>query len=374
MYYIAYIFILIGVLTEVITKKRSLQLFNFLYGIIFLMAVLRYGQGQDYFNYAGIYHEVEVYTDYSLLGLLLFVDVGYAFLNYIAIMFGFPFELFIAIMTALMMAMFYVFLRKVCCYSIVGLAIFYSVIFMIYPLSIVRQGFCMAYFLCFMYPLLLKDNFKKYYLLLLPIATIHASILIVSIFPLLKKYRLSIKCLMVIFLLGIILMFCGSNVLFMFPVVNERILPYLSEASSNQILAKLLRILLILPMFLLPAKFLQDDEFYFCRSIFVLGFFLYALMSFSELTSSRLWGYFLGFECLLLSFISVKYVNSKIGRMMILYYMAIAIVMWFKDIGGAIEQGGYVNTNMFSYPYISIFEGENSISDYRTIRTTIHEY
>lgn len=47
MYYIIYFIILIGALKEAISHKRNKQLFNFSYAILFLMAVLRYGQGQD---------------------------------------------------------------------------------------------------------------------------------------------------------------------------------------------------------------------------------------------------------------------------------------------------------------------------------------
>ena len=370
MYYITYFMIFLGAIQEAVYHKKSKSLFKLSYFILFMMAVLRYGQGQDYFNYEGIYHEVSVYTKQSIWGIFLLDDFGYAFLNYIAISLNFPYELFMAIITAVTMLMFYSFLKKRCECSMVGLYIFYSVIFMIYPLSVSRQGLCMAFFLCCLYPLLEKNKIKTYIVGSLIISTIHASALIFLLFPIVYKYQIPYKLLFVLFIFSLIVLFFSKNLMSYIPVpfIQDRMKTYLSAASSNMMFAKILRLLLVFPLFLLPSKFLKDSQIRNNYRIFLLGFFVYALISFSELVSSRLWGYFLGFECLILSKLALSKKWSRIKVILVLYYIFISTVLWFKDIGGAMEQGKYRNCTMINYPYISIFEGENSLKNYRTYK------
>ena len=47
--------------------------------------------------------------------------------------------------------------------------------------------------------------------------------------------------------------------------------------------------------------------------------------------------------------------------------------LWIKDINGAMEQGGYRNCTIISYPYISIFEGKETLNMYRTNKGFIND-
>lgn len=367
MYYIIYLIILVGALQEAVSHKRNKALFKFAYTALFLLAVFRYGQGQDYFNYEGVYHEVTVYTKQSLLGIFLIDDVGYALLNYIAISLNFSYELFMAIITTLSMAMFYSFLRNSCNYSMVGLLIFYSVIYMIYPLSITRQGLCMSFFLCFMYPLLQRQQTKKFYLLTLLISTIHASSLIFLLFPTIYKLKASNMTLLKIFMLSIIFLFFSMNLMSYIPIafIQDRMKTYLFEASSNLILAKIVRLVLVLPLLILPPILFKDTLTNKNRLLFYFGFFIYSVLSFSELASSRLWGYFLGIECIIISNLSLSKIKSKLKVLTVYFYIFLSVVLWIKDIDAAIKQGKYKNCTALTYPYVSILEGDNTINYYR---------
>lgn len=370
MYYIIYFIILIGALKEAISHKRNKQLFNFSYAILFLMAVLRYGQGQDYFNYEGIYHQVSVYAKNSILGIFLIRDIGYAFLNYLAISLNLSYEFFMSITTGFTMYMFYSFLKRSCNYSMVSLLIFYSVIFMIYPLSITRQGLCMSFFLCYMYPLLQEQHHKKYYLLTLLISTIHASSLIYLLFPSIYKLKVSNKTLLIIFIISIIFLFFSMNLMSYIPIsfIQHRMRTYLSEASGNLILAKIVRLLLVLPLLMLTPKLFKDTYLNKNRLLFFFGFFIYSLISFSELASSRIWGYFLGIECIILAKLSLSKVKSKNKVLAVYFYILLSVVLWIKDINAVIQQGKYTNCTTLTYPYVSIIEGDKTIDYYRKDR------
>jgi len=339
------------------------------------MAILRYGQGQDYFNYEQIYEWIETITDSSILRILLFPDLGYGLLNYICITIGLPYEMFMGLFTAATMIMFYVFLKRTCSCSMVALLIFYSVIFMIYPISASRQGFSMAFFLCFMYPLLEKRENKKYYFYLLFISSFHASAIVSGLFPLLYRYKISTKVLISLFCLSFVLMFLKINFFSYIPVplIQTRMAAYL-ESSSSQVLAQIVRFLLVFPLFFIPTSLLNEyNEIKMNRILLVCGFFIYALTSFSELASSRLWGYFLGFECIIFSQLSTKLYKFKHKKLMLMYYILIAGILWIKDINGAIQQGEYKNCNVLTYPYVSIFEGSETIELYRKNRGFVNE-
>lgn len=368
MYYVIYIIILYGAIKELITHKRNRSLFYFSYLCLSLMAIFRYGQGQDYFNYEGIYHQVSVFTEESILGIFLINDFGYALLNYIAILLTLPYELFIAIITFVMMAMFYSFFRKYCNFSMVGLLIFYSVIFMIYPLSIIRQGITIVCFFNYLYPLLLENRIKKYILLVFVISTIHASALIFLFFPIVYKIQISYKYMFLVFIVSVIILFFSFNLMSYIPIpfIQDRMKTYLSDASDNMILAKIVRFLLLCPLFMLPTCFLKDSHLKNNIKLFLLGFLIYALVSFSELAASRIWGYFLGFECMIVSQLSLSRIWSKSRVLITSFYILLSMILWLKDINGAMKQGEYINCTICSYPYISIFEGDKVLNYYRT--------
>lgn len=368
MYYIIYLIILYGAIKEAITHKRNITLFKFSYLCLFLMAIFRYGQGQDYFNYEGIYHQVTVFTKQSILGIFLLDDFGFAFLNYLAVSMHFPYELFMALVTSLMMAMFYYFLKNSCHCSMVGLLIFYSVIFMIYPLSVSRQGLSIAFFFSYLYPLLKENRIKKYVIWSLITSTIHASALIFLLFPIVYKIQITYKYLLLLFTISFVILFFSINLMGYVPIpfIQDRMKTYLSDASGNLLLAKIVRFILIFPLFILPSKFYKDLNIRNSHKLFLFGFLIYSLISFSELAASRLWGYFLGFECIILSYLSLSKIWSKTKVILVLFYISISMILWIKDINGAMQQGKYRNCTILTYPYISIFEGDESLNYYRT--------
>lgn len=366
MYYLLFLITLYGAIKEAVTHKRNKALFNFTYICMFLMAIFRYGQGQDYFNYEGVYHQVTVFTEQSILGIFLINDIGYAFINYIALSLNIPYEIFMAIFTAIIMGMFYSFLKRSCNYSMVSLFVFYSVIYMIYVLSIVRQGFNIAFFLCFMLPLIEQHKYTKFYFLTLLISTIHASALLFFLFPLINSCKWTYKTLIFLFLISIVILFFSMNLMSYIPVpfIQDRMRTYLDEASGNLILAKIVRLLLVFPLLLLPTSLFKTTRDN--RIFFFWGFLIYALISFSELASSRIWGYFLGFECIILANLAMSKIRSKSKVLIVLFYILLSSVLWIKDIYGAMQQGEYRNCTILTYPYISIFEGDQTINYYRT--------
>lgn len=372
MYYIIAISLLLLLFITFRKKKGQKVLFRIVYVVISLMAILRYGQGTDYFNYKSLYDIIErcVFDEDYLLPLLLLSDFGFTSLNELVIFMGISYEVFQAMFTTVIMVFFYKFLSKRCNYSFASFLLFYCVIYMIYALSAVRQGLCMAVFYSYLYPLLVKRQIKKYVLLTLPLLSIHTSSIIFLSFPLLQKVKIREKQLLYLFGISLSLLLVGTTFLSKIPIgfIQARMEAYMGEQSSNMIFAMIIRCLLVIPLLYLPKKILKDKELYFCRMMMFFGFFIYCLTSFSELVCSRLWVYFLGFECIILSRLNYIRIMKNKRMVFICYYIFIAMTLWVKDIGATMEQGEYKHCSVFSYPYISHFDSEKYLNYYRTRR------
>lgn len=368
MYYILYFLVIIGVINELSSRKRNQKYFDFCYFIATLMAVLRYGQGTDYFNYANVYRQIEISLNRDFLSSLAVTDSGYCLLCDIGLVLGLPYEAFVMVISLLMMVLFYRFLSKNCNYSMFSLLVFVSLIYMIYIYSAQRQGLAMAFFYGQLYPLLIKKKSVQYYCGTFLIGFIHASAWFFILFPSLKKVKIRNQY-VVIFLVSILVMFVSSNILDYIPIpfIKARIEYYLGESTSNAIFAKLFRIIVLIPIVLMKNADKRNEHLNVSRHFMLVAFITYSLFSFSEATASRLWGLFLGFECLFLSNISITFRKSFKRFSLLSFYTLLLVVMWFKDLGAAIDQGSYKHCNMFTYPYVALFEGESTLEYYRPI-------
>lgn len=363
MYYIIYFLIIICSVLEINRRKIFPHRFLLFFLLLTIMLACRYGQGTDYFNYRQIYEELFSLGNESFFLLFAYPDVGFAIISFVFASLDIPFEIFLFCIALLTMFFFFRFLKMYCNSSMLGIFVFYSVIFLIFPFSAIRQGLVMAIILGGLFPLMIKKKYVAYYIILIIVSTIHASAFIALIFPLLWNYKISNKIIFLIFLIFSAILFLNINLLSFLRI--DRISSYVGEGSSNFILAKFARLIVIFPLFLLPKKWLCDNYIAGARNLLFGGYLVYVLMSFSELSASRLWGYFLGFECLLICLILRKKNFLKLKFFLLLYYLLFNVILWFKDVHGFIDQGEYQNCSMFSYPYISVFDSNETLLYYR---------
>jgi len=374
MYYLAYFLVIVGCLREIVRGKRDRKYFNFCYVILTLMAVFRFGQGTDYFSYEALYKAI---SQTSFIESLMIVngDIGYGFLCNIGIFLGMPFALFCACISLGMMALFYKFLTRTCNYSMFGLLAFVSVIYMIYVYSIIRQGVVMSIYFGTLFPVLQRRRYLVYSIGVIMIATIHASALLLLTFPVIQRFPIQ-KFYVPIFLGSIAVMFLSSNITRLIPVefIRQRLENYEGVSTGNIVLARMMRIVIILPLIFLSPSIRKDKEIALYRNYMLIGFLFYSVFSFSEMTCSRVWGYFLGFECALISHFSLDLKKVQKRFAILSYYSMILVVMWFKDIGAAIDQGSYRNCGVFTYPYFSVFESIENVAEYRDVGGSLNEF
>lgn len=366
MYYLIFILLLFGSLAE-FNHQKSDKIFNVIYIILSFLLIFRYGQGTDYFNYKSYYDEILQSENDIIMAFLIRSDWGYVGLNYIFVLLGISYEYLVMFVSFMTMICFYPFFNNTCNKSITALFAFYCVIFMIYPMSSVRQGLSMGIFYGLMYPLLEKKSYTRYYALGVLAYLFHASSAIFFILPLLNKHTDTSRSL-VLFIASIALILIGSTLITHIPLgpIQDRLLAHAGADEQNSIMPKLLRFMLVAPLFVLNKLSRKNKYINDTLNYINIGFFFYALTSFSDLVSGRLWAYFYGFFCLYLS--QIIKLRSYLKKIAIVYYLLFVSFLWFKDINAVIGQGGYVNCNVLTYPYISLFEGDEVLDTYRKTR------
>lgn len=346
MYYIVYILLLLFSIKEIFTGKIDKYTFYSLYVIITFMATFRFGQGTDYYNYYDIYNNSLSLSNMDLYAIFRLNDPGFILLNYIFAVNDVYYPIFASLFSLFTMIIFYKFFYITCNKSVLSLFLFYTLFYFIYVFNLMRQGFVMACVCSILYPLLLKNKYIKYYILLILFSTIHQSVLIWSIVPLILKIKINKIVFVFIFVFLVLMLLFGVNLP---PFIDyERIDNYVSESSDNMIYAKIFRIMIVLPVFVL---FIKRINYYLLLLLF--GLFVYTIFSYSELVASRLEVFFRLFIIPVILLSLFYFPRYKFP--LFFYYLLISSILWFKDINATLEQGGYVECNIFTYPYINVF-------------------
>lgn len=369
LYWLLFSILLIFTLIEIKEKKISSKIFKYSWIVLVLMVTLRQGQGTDYYNYLEIYKEVTLYSSQSFWLLFVQSDPGFRIICFFAIALGIPYEMFASLFSLWTMILIYPFFRIHCRKSVIALFIFYaSSFYLIYMFSAIRQGFVIAVFLGKLYPLLLQNKRKSYYLLTILLSSIHLSSLVLLIVPYVYSRRIGRNALLLFSSIGVIFMFVNPFEIVLSNLGFNRLDRYIvDEISSTKYLAILLRIIILIPLFLLPKSIYRKyKELNIMRNFLFISFMIYAIFSFSELTASRLGIYFKVFEGCFLALIIHQTYLKKISYQICYCYILLTFLLFAKDINAFIDQGNYKNCTMWTYPYLSIFDNENTILNYRS--------
>lgn len=366
MYWLIFIALLIGAYLEVSNKRINIKRFYIIYTILILLATLRQGQGSDYYNYLQIYNEIRDLTRNSVFPILLSKDPGYSLLNYLAISVGCPFELFSALCSFGIMLILLPYFRDSCSKSLISLFIFYTTFYLIYPFSAIRQGFTIAFFVSVLYPLLREKKHLLYALLTIIASSIHSSLLVVLVVPFVYEKTISRNKLLLVIILSLFVLFIYNPFERIVSLSGyNRFSDYLDKTSMSY-LAILIRGALVTSLFLIPERIYRSDrELNNIRILFVLGFFIYSVFSFSDLIASRLFIYFQVLQGLFLVRMIYSTNLKKISHQLCSCFLLISTVLFVKNINSFIVEGKYQNCTVLSYPYLSLFDSKSEISYYR---------
>lgn len=364
LYWGIFIFLFLLMIREIINKKIYISSFYISYIILTLLLILRKGQGTDYYNYESIYEGVKNANSIIEAIFITHGEIGFLASNYISIKLGFTFELFMMAFSFVTMIIYLPFFKNQCNKSIIPLFIFYSTFFLIYAFSAIRQGLAIAIILSYCYPAILKHNFKRFLLFLIIASIFHTATIICILMPFIYKIRIQKPILFILFIFFSIIGLLRFDLLSLVPFVK---LAYQSESNSNSILALIIRIIALFPIFLISqSRYKKDTELNGLKNLLFAGFAIYCVFSFNDNVSSRLNVFYRVYEGIFIYYL-INRTNLKIiSKQIAVYYTIISFVIMGSNIRGFIEQGKYRNCNIFTYPYFTLFDSSTYMKEYRT--------
>ena len=357
LYFVFFIILFVSSIAEIKTKGNNWKgYFLVLYLLFSFLLIFRYGQGTDYFGYESTYDRIDE-TNYAI-----YKDIGFSTLIYCSKINGVSYLAFNMLFSTIIAALYYIFIIKNSKNRIFALLVLYCVFYFPIISSAIRQSLAIGIFGAFMLPQLRKGTVNnKYYLFCFISCLFHIASIITLFFPLIKKIDIYKHPIIVIVFFGLfsVLNLDILNSLF---EIYDRGSGYLDEEKGSNFLALMARLMLLLPILLVKKGSLASQrlDFQACILYFVIYLSTWNIPFISGrlLLYLRLY-YIPGWEGALQN---KNRLNNN--NLILLIHIALAI-MYFKEINTAIIQGGYVNSNIVSYPFVSIFD-INEINYYRT--------
>ena len=308
------------------------------------VAIFRYGQMDDYFNYYVNYENPEYYmTIDPLYGTLMILFKSLS-VHYIV---------FSGIMSLLCMVVAYRFFSKDCEYSCLSLFIFYCYTYLLCcPLGAFRQGICLS-ILLFLYHKIKVHQYKLFYFGVIIGCFIHLSFIIVLIIPYLMHLKIYNRQYVIYIILGLIgLSFLGISFAQLLPY--ERITYYQEGEGVSIWLRMAIRILIIIPVILYKPDYGTDG--YYAKSICLIGFSIYCLLSFNDAVAGRIEYYFRTFICLFAAYVVSNFQWRFRMGVQLFVLLLLHTVLWLKNMDAEIERMHYrEGIHVYNFPFISVF-------------------
>lgn len=373
MYFAIGICLTILSLIELIKKKYQDKVFILLIFFLTLLLAFRYGQGTDYYGYYRQYVSVK-FADNIFENILYHGEWGWYVLMFLSNKIGLSYEMFIALISFVMMCGIFRVINKYSPYKMISLLIFYPTFYLTYCFSALRQGLVMCLFLGFGLELLLKKAYLRYILLVMILITFHKSAIVLLVLPIALQFkgRKVAKWIIVVPIIVAILEYIGiiNNI-----ANNLGVSSYYRYSPSY--LAIIARLFLFYVMSKMHKEYVKKFQQDFLENtlyiIYVCGFFIYISLAFTDTLSQRLSMPMKAIEIILLPILVKKmhYMESIKVPMRVMYLkiksikillMLIAVIAMLnieivKNINSYIVQGNYYSwVNIINYPYSNIFD------------------
>lgn len=328
--------------------------------ILFLFLTMRYGQGTDYFAYEylfnywkGISDINEFLTELNYIhGELLWSWLGNIFNE----KFKLDFQYFVCLLALIGVFELYQYFNRYCqANKMWAILLAFPTLYLTYMFSGVRQALVICTFMGVMLPLLEKKRLLKYYLCAFIMMFIHSSAIALFIIPVVIMFR--VKALFLGILISLIVgIMLGAS---MSQIVSETI-------PIRNILARMGALHVFFPaiaerflMFVFISylyhkkKFMNSSTDKMFYKIYMCSVMIYLLFINYSLVASRL-----SVAPRMVEIALILHCINKLPKMrgaICCIILILNVAMYCKNINAYINQGGYHNVNIFTYPYVSIY-------------------
>lgn len=185
-----------------LSNDKYINLYVFLlYIITTAMLCFRFGQGTDYFVYQDMFNSM---TSLSQVSGYYHGEPLYLFLCFVFNYLTGDFRVFVAVISLAEMIMLWTFISRRSTNKAISVMIMITVMYLVYLLNAVRQGFAMSIFLCFGLELAEKRKWIKYFILCFILTFLHYVSVIYFLVPLALKFKVQsiVLMLMIYFITG----------------------------------------------------------------------------------------------------------------------------------------------------------------------------
>ena len=368
-YHLVFFLLLAGAVVEHFRGKTPKLLFALSFLALTALLCFRFGQGQDYFGYAAIYRSIGTNPFRAILSAE-HTEPGWKVPCSIFRAFGLKFPGFVFFLSLYMMAMLLRFVNRFggnrkC----LMLVLCFHTLYMTYFMSGLRQAVVVITFLAILLPWLLEGKYIRYFVGAALLLSIHTVALVLFLMPLIKGLRFNFRQLVALvvagFMLGIFLSVINVG-LILKKLLN--VYTYYLTESNISIFAALERVASFAVVTLCLYAYMdgiepkQNHPLLVIFKLYCLGLFIYGVLLWSQLISSRAIYAFKIVEVILLCTCIDKCKKSR--TLVFLFCIALSSLLYFKNIGNYLSQAGYKNASIVNYPYVTIFN-QTDILNYR---------
>ncbi|MEB8121490.1 EpsG family protein [Staphylococcus xylosus] len=349
-----YIIFLIGVILIFLPKYHKISAFIFT-AFLLILALFRYGVGNDFFAYKYLYN---IYTKTILYEInhpeareeILFRIITTIFNNL-----DFSYLVYLSFYSIISLYCIYKVCIKYSIHAQLSMLTFYSFFYFVWIFSGIRQGIAIAVgILLVLYCFENKKNVLFVFLISI-LSLVHSSAIVLIFLYFLAKLNWKKTQLFFIFIISLIISILPVNFLTVLTLFSDRINSYkINENIISLDFQSIIRILLVTTVFVFYRQIKKINEIhYFILKFYILGICLYFLFKDIELVAARLSIYSRVLEMILIP--AILYVINKKYVLITLVIIILLITISFnKELIGMGENAIY-NSSKWYVPYTNIF-------------------
>ncbi len=361
LYFIVLCVLSVGVFLEVISPKKLEKSWGFLWIVLSVFLMCRYGQGSDYTGYQTLYEQI---IQMRNLGLLsgIHTEIGWKVLCLTTYAFSLQFFQFVMMISIIELFFLYRFIKLYCPYKIFALFLIFPTLYLTYLFSALRQGLVICIFLGGLLPLLLHKKYVCYWLGCFLCITIHMAALVFFFFPLIDRIkRLSLLHLFIILSIVIGLTISVTDIGQGLSSLFQHHMEYYYNNTRNEMFIPLCeRIISYLVVFFLFIRYRRCnpkatnlDLLNKLMKLYLVGMIMYGLWLWIPLIASRL---SCPLKALEIALVCQMMSSGSLRKIIYLYFIPLVFVMYFKNMNSYIQQGRYRRSvTVVNFPYVSIF-------------------
>lgn len=369
-YLLVFLLLAAGTLLEYFRPQSKTYVYWICWAAMTGCLCFRFGQGTDYVTYHGLYETIPVAIDLSQGYICGFYpEIGWRLLSAAFKVFGAPFWVFASILGLAEMLLLHRFVKRFVQGRTAGLFMLYTVLYLVYMVSGLRQGLAVCLFLGIALPFLMERKWVAYVVTILITFSFHRVAL--AWLVLIPAAYLSVSAMMVLTGLsavgGLLLQIGPVERLLadLIPVYHVQKLLLAGEVSWFAVGERLAAAAVLTILYLWTRKHGDKirPETEVLWKTYLCGVCAYLLLCSSSYYASRYGAIFKVVECALV--VDLAMGQEKIQKAVAIFFFCLTCLMGVKNLNAMTNEGGYAKLgyHFWNHPYVSIFD-QKKIEEY----------